>query len=83
MTYLAVMSSLIGHRVFTDRKPKQGISIPNKDISVVGSLDAKTIDAMVNCLFEAEEDNIAPIYKKLLCPPFQDSLLKDMFNKDR
>jgi len=50
---------------------------------VVGSLDAKTIDAMVNCLFEAEEDNIAPIYKKLLCPPFQDSLLKDMFNKDR
>jgi hypothetical protein len=57
----------------------------NQDISVVGSLDAKTIDAIVNCLFEAEEDNIALIYKKLLRPPLQDSLLKlkDMFNKDR
>jgi hypothetical protein len=56
-----------------------------KDITVVGSLDAKTIDAIVNCLFDAEEDNIAPIYKKLLRPPLQDSLLKlkDMFKKDR
>lgn len=56
----------------------------NKDISVVGSLDAKMIDAIVNCLFEAEEDNIAPVFKKLLRPPLQDSLLKlkDMFNKD-
>ena len=56
-----------------------------KDISVVGSLDARTTDAMVNCLFETEEDNIAPIFKKLLRPPLQDSLLKlkEMFNKDR
>ena len=57
----------------------------NQDISVVGSLDAKMIDAIVNCLFEAEEDNIAPMHKKLLRPALQDSLLKlkDMFNKDR
>lgn len=57
----------------------------NSDISVVGSLDAKMIDDIVNCLFETEEDNIAPIDKKLLRPPLQDSLfkLKDMFNKDR
>ena len=51
----------------------------------MGSLDAKTTDAVVNCLFDAEEDNIAPIFRKLLRPPLQDSLLKlkDMFNKDR
>jgi hypothetical protein len=57
----------------------------NKDISVVGSLDIKMIDAIVNCLFEAEEDNIAPIYENLLRPPLQDSLLKlqEMFKKDR
>jgi hypothetical protein len=57
----------------------------NKDITVEGSLDAKMIDDIVNCLFEAEEDNIAPIYKTLLRPPLQDSLLKlkDKFNKDK
>jgi hypothetical protein len=57
----------------------------NKDISTVGSLDAKMIDDIVNCLFEAEEDNIAPVFKNLLRPALQDSLLKlqDMFNKDR
>lgn len=57
----------------------------NKDISVEGSLDAKMIDEIVNCLFKAEEDNIAPIHKDLLRPPMEDSLLKlkDMFNKNR
>ena len=57
----------------------------NKDISIVGTLDAKMIDDIVNCLFAAEEDNIAPIDKKLLRPPIQESMLKlqDMFNKDR
>jgi len=57
----------------------------NKDIRVIGTLDAKMIEAIVNCLFEAEEDNIAPVFKKLLRPAMQDSLLKlqDMFNKNR
>jgi hypothetical protein len=57
----------------------------NKDITLVGSLDAKTIDALVNCLFESEEDNIAPIFKKLLRPPLNDSLikLKEKFTKNR
>jgi len=43
------------------------------------------IDDIVNCLFEAEEDNITPILKKLLRPPLQDSLLKlkDKFSKDK
>ena len=57
----------------------------NKDISVVGSLDAKMIGDIVNCLLDAEGDNIAPIIKDLLRPPMEDSLLKlkDMFNKNR
>lgn len=57
----------------------------HKAISVVGSLDAKQIEAIVTCLFEAEEDNIAPIHKNLLRPPLQDSMhkLKDLFNKNR
>lgn len=55
----------------------------NNDIGVVGSLDAKIIEALVNCLFESEEDNISPIYKKLLRPPLHDSFikLKERFNK--
>ncbi|MDP2643876.1 MAG: hypothetical protein Q8P24_02960 [Desulfobacterales bacterium] len=57
----------------------------NKDITIEGSLDAKMIDDIVNCLFEAEEENIAPIHKKLLRPPLQDSLLKlkQKFDKNR
>jgi len=43
------------------------------------------IDDIVNCLFEAEEDNIATIHKNLLQPPLQDSLLKlkAKFNKSK
>lgn len=48
----------------------------NKDMTIDGSLDHKVIDDIVNCLFDAEADNIAPIDKKLLRPPLQDSLLK-------
>ncbi len=48
----------------------------NNDISIVGSLDHKMIDDIVNCLFDAEADNIAPVNKKLLRPPIQDFLLK-------
>jgi len=57
----------------------------NKDITVVGSLNAKTIEALVNCLFESEEDNLPPLYKKLLRPPLQNSLLKlkELFDKNR
>lgn len=57
----------------------------DKDITIEGSLDVKMIDDIVNCLFEAEEDNIAPINKKLLRPPLQDSLLKlkQRFDKNR
>ena len=56
-----------------------------KEITVEGSLDAETIDDIVNCLFLAEEENISSIHKKLLRPPLQESLLKlqEKFNKNR
>ena len=48
-------------------------------------MDVKMIDDIVNCLLEAEEDNISPIFKKLLRPPIHDSLLKlkEKFDKSR
>jgi hypothetical protein len=57
----------------------------NKDITIEGSLDVKMIDDIVNCLFEAEEDNISLIFKKLLRPPIHDYLLKlkEKFDKIR
>lgn len=57
----------------------------NKEIIVEGSLNAKMIDDIVNCLFLSEKDNIAGIHKGLLRPPMQDSLLrlKDNFNENR
>lgn len=57
----------------------------NKDITIEGSLDEKMIDEIVNCLFEAEEENIPPIFKKLLRPPIHESKLKlkEKFDKNR
>ena len=48
----------------------------NKNISIKGRLDVKLTNDIVKCLFETEEDNIAPVFKKLLRPPIQDSLRK-------
>jgi len=48
----------------------------NRDITVVGSLEAKMLDDIVKCLLEAQKDDLPPIHKELLCPPIQDSLLK-------
>ncbi|MFH0727103.1 MAG: hypothetical protein V2B19_12285 [Pseudomonadota bacterium] len=55
-----------------------------KEITIVGNLDVKIIDDIVNCLFEAEKENIAPINKNLLRPPIHNSLLKlqEKFNKN-
>ena len=57
----------------------------DKNITVEGSLGIKMIDDIVNCLFKAEEDNIPPIFKKLLRPPIQDALLKlkEKYDKNR
>lgn len=63
--------------------PHQNIG-SDSNISVVGDLKRKMIDDIINCLFEAEEDNIAPVIKNLLRPPMNDALLKlqDMYKKD-
>ena len=57
----------------------------DKDITIEGSLNVTMIGDIVNCLFKAEEDNISPIFKKLLCPPIQDTLLKlkEKYDKNR
>ncbi|MBI4774758.1 MAG: hypothetical protein HY788_11370 [Deltaproteobacteria bacterium] len=57
----------------------------NKDITVEASLDAKTMNDIINCLFEAQKDNISLFHKKLIRPPLQDSLLKlkEKFSKKR
>ena len=47
-----------------------------RTLPVEGSLDAKLIYDIVNCLFEAEEDNLITTHKNILRPPLQDSLLK-------
>jgi hypothetical protein len=56
----------------------------DRNMTIVGSLDVKMIDDIVNCLFEAEEDNIIAIHKELLRPPLHDSLLKlkEKFDKN-
>jgi len=38
------------------------------EITLEGSLDVKIIDDIVNCLFASEENNMAPVFKKLLRP---------------
>lgn len=48
----------------------------DKHITIEGRLDVRIIDNIVNCLFEAEEDNLPAIHRKLLRPPMQDALLK-------
>lgn len=55
----------------------------NSDIKPVGSLDAKTIDKIVDCLFRHEEKSIPPAHDKLLRPPLQKSLnqLAEKFKK--
>lgn len=57
----------------------------DKNITVEARLDVKLIDDIVHCLFEAEEDNIAAVFKRLLRPPIKEALLKlkAKFDKDK
>ena len=41
-----------------------------------GSLDSKTVDKIIDCLFAAQDDDIPPIQRKLLRPPLHESILK-------
>ena len=56
----------------------------DKNITIKDQIEVKMIDDIVNCLFEAEEDYLAPKYKKLLRPPIQNALrkLKAKFDED-
>lgn len=48
----------------------------NKDMKLIGNLDIKTLDKIIDCLFAAEGDDIPPIHRRLLRPPLQESILK-------
>ena len=48
----------------------------NKDMKLIGNLDVKTLDKIIDCLFAAEGDDIPPIHRKLLRPPLQESIIK-------
>lgn len=48
----------------------------DKNISIVGTLDFKQTKDIIDCLFKAESENIAPVIQKLLRPPLHESLLK-------
>lgn len=48
----------------------------DKNISSVGEVKAKITDDIVNCLFEAEEENISQVFKGMLRPSLQEALLK-------
>ena len=55
----------------------------NPDIQIAGDLNAKITQAIVDCLFESEEENLSPIFINLLRPPLQEALLrlKEKFKK--
>jgi len=48
----------------------------DKNISSVGEIGSKFTDDIVNCLFEAEEENISQVFKRMLRPSIQEALLK-------
>jgi hypothetical protein len=41
-----------------------------------GSLNNKTVDKIIDCLFITQDEDIPPIQRKLLRPPFYESILK-------
>jgi hypothetical protein len=55
----------------------------DSNVSVVGNLDQKVIEKIIDCLFLSQEDDIPPLYRDLIRPPLQTSLqkLKDKFSK--
>ncbi len=64
--------------------PIEGKGIRNNpNIRKVGELDAKITADIINCLFEAEEENIPQWFSELLRPTLEISLLKlqEKFNK--
>ncbi len=48
----------------------------NPDVKIIGNLNSKIVDKIIDCLFVAAGNDIPPIQKRLLRPPIQDSILK-------
>lgn len=48
----------------------------NTDVQIIGSLDSKLVDKIIDCLFVSEDYDIPPIHRKLLRPQLQESILK-------
>jgi len=48
----------------------------NKDMKVIGSIDSKTVDKIINCLFDTQDYDIPPTQRKLLRPQILDYALK-------
>ena len=46
------------------------------DLKIIGSLDSKLIDVIIDCLFLVGEDDILPEHRRLLRPPLEESLKK-------
>ena len=41
-----------------------------------GSLNNKTVDKIIDCLFVTQDEDIPPIQRKLVRPPLQENILK-------
>ena len=48
----------------------------NKAMKIRGSLESKTVDKIIDCLFAAQDADISPLHRRLLRPPIQESILK-------
>lgn len=48
----------------------------NRVLKLIGHLDSKALDKIIDCLFAAEDDDIPPIHRKLLRPALHASILK-------
>ena len=55
----------------------------NPDIQIAGALNSKMTQAIVDCLFDCQKEDLPPIVINLLRPPMQDALLrlKEKFSK--
>lgn len=63
--------------VLYERYPIRPNDIANKKVlKLIGHLDSKTLDKIIDCLFAAEDDDIPPIHRKLLRPVLHESILK-------
>jgi hypothetical protein len=67
-----------------ERYPIPANDISNDpDITFEGTLDAKLTEKIINCLFASEDNNIEPVFRRLLRPGIVDSISKLKAKFDR